>query len=97
MPTAAQQTLLRQVGHRGARLLYHGDFDWAGLRIGNFVVREFNASPWRFPAADYEAARSAIGPPLSAIEHVEALWDSQLQLPWQRMQELFMRRRSSRP
>jgi uncharacterized protein (TIGR02679 family) len=78
MPTAAQQTLLRQLGHRGAQLLYHGDFDWAGLRIGNFVVRELNASPWRFSAADYGAARSAIGPPLSAIEHVEALWDSQL-------------------
>jgi uncharacterized protein (TIGR02679 family) len=78
MPTAAQQALLRQLTHHGAHLLYHGDFDWAGLRIGNFVMREFNASPWRFSAADYEAARAMIGRPLSAIEHIDALWDSQL-------------------
>ena len=32
---------------------YHGDFDWPGLRIGNFVMRNFGARPWRFQAADY--------------------------------------------
>jgi uncharacterized protein (TIGR02679 family) len=78
MPAAAQQTLLRQLASQGARLLYHGDFDWAGLRIGNFVMREFNASPWRFSAVDYEAARLEIGRSLSASECVEASWDSQL-------------------
>ena len=78
MPAAAQQTLLRQLARQGARLFYHGDFDWAGLRIGNFVMREFNASAWRFSAADYEAACAKIGRPLSASEPVDASWDRQL-------------------
>jgi hypothetical protein len=34
MPSAAQQTLLAQLAAAGARLRYHGDFDWAGLVIG---------------------------------------------------------------
>ena len=48
MPSAAQQTLLAQLAAAGARLRYHGDFDWPGLVIGNFVMREFGAEPWRF-------------------------------------------------
>jgi hypothetical protein len=34
-----------RLGAAGARLLYHGDFDWAGLVIANFVMREFGAEP----------------------------------------------------
>jgi uncharacterized protein (TIGR02679 family) len=45
MPSAAQQTLLAQLAAAGARLRYHGDFDWAGLVIGNFLMREFGAEP----------------------------------------------------
>ena len=56
MPAAAQQTFLRQLVACGANLAYHGDFDWAGIRIGNFVMRELQASAWRFSAQDYEAA-----------------------------------------
>lgn len=56
MPAAAQQTLLRQLVACGASVAYHGDFDWAGIRIGNFVMRELQASAWRFSARDYEAA-----------------------------------------
>jgi Protein of unknown function C-terminus (DUF2399) len=54
MPSAAQQTLLAQLAAAGAgaRLRYHGDFDWAGLVIGNFVMREFGAEPWRFGATN---------------------------------------------
>ena len=44
MPGAAQQTLMRQLVASGARLAYHGDFDWAGIRIGNFVMRELGAA-----------------------------------------------------
>jgi uncharacterized protein (TIGR02679 family) len=40
----------------GARLLYHGDFDWAGLHIANHVMRSYGAHPWRFGATDYQAA-----------------------------------------
>ena len=56
MPAAAQRTLLTQLTDAGARLLYHGDFDWAGLQIANFVMRTWPALPWRFRATDYEAA-----------------------------------------
>lgn len=56
MPAAAQRTLLTQLTDAGARLLYHGDFDWAGLQIANFVMRTWRTVPWRFRAADYEAA-----------------------------------------
>ncbi|MBP6674758.1 MAG: TIGR02679 family protein, partial [Vitreoscilla sp.] len=56
MPAAAQRTLLNQLAHAGARLHYHGDFDWPGLQIANHVLRTWRATPWRLSAADYEAA-----------------------------------------
>ncbi len=56
MPAAAQRTLLAQLAAAGAQLRYHGDFDWAGLRIGNWVMRRFGAQPWRFSSQDYLAA-----------------------------------------
>jgi uncharacterized protein (TIGR02679 family) len=56
MPAAAQRTLLLQLRAAGARLLYHGDFDWPGIGIGNVVMRQFGALPWRYQAQDYRAA-----------------------------------------
>jgi uncharacterized protein (TIGR02679 family) len=78
MPAAAQQTLLAQLAARGARLRYHGDFDWAGLAIGNFVMREFGAEPWRFGAADYLSACGSHGVELRDHERVMARWDDRL-------------------
>jgi uncharacterized protein (TIGR02679 family) len=78
MPAAAQQTLLRQLVASGANLAYHGDFDWAGIRIGNFLIRELRASAWRFSARDYAAACTGYGGALPGDERVEALWDAQL-------------------
>jgi len=78
MPSAAQQTLLTQLATAGARLRYHGDFDWAGLVIGNFLVREFGAEPWRFAAADYLAAAAEHGIALRAGKPVIAQWDPEL-------------------
>lgn len=78
MPAAAQQTLLRQLVARGANLAYHGDFDWAGVRIGNFVMRELQASAWRFSALDYEAACAGPAGTLPEDGRVDALWDVQL-------------------
>lgn len=80
MPAAAQRCLLSQLARGHARLRYHGDFDWAGLRIGNHVMREHGAEPWRFGAADYltairttrNLARSLGG------KAVEASWDEAL-------------------
>lgn len=74
MPAAAQRTLLGQLAASGAALRYHGDFDWPGLRIGNFVMRSFGASSWRFGAQDFvvRPGRALDGP--AAV----AQWDAQL-------------------
>jgi uncharacterized protein (TIGR02679 family) len=77
MPAAAQQTLLAQLAAGGARLRYHGDFDWPGLAIANFVMRAFGAEPWRFATADYLSAPAEHGVALSG-ERVMARWDEQL-------------------
>lgn len=70
MPAAAQRTLLTQLARAGARLLYHGDFDWPGLRIANLVIRSFRAEPWRLGAGDYaEHADTATGQPLAEDLH----------------------------
>jgi uncharacterized protein (TIGR02679 family) len=82
MPAAAQRCLLSQLAQAGARLCYHGDFDWPGLRIGNHVMREHGAQPWRFGANDYLAAvRTApsLTHPLAG-KVVEASWDGTLAL-----------------
>jgi uncharacterized protein (TIGR02679 family) len=78
MPSAAQQTLLTQLAAAGARLRYHGDFDWAGLTIGNFVMREFGAEPWRFATTDYLAAAANHGIALRDGKPVAAQWDHEL-------------------
>lgn len=83
MPGAAQQTFLRQLAAGGARLRYHGDFDWAGVSIGNFVTRTFAAEPWRFTTVDYLSARAEISndrathTQLSGTR-IEAGWDESL-------------------
>lgn len=80
MPAAAQRILLDQLATAGAQLCYHGDYDWPGIGIGNFVMRTWRAFPWRFSAFEY---RTAIGQApsrprdLGAIR-VEALWDAEL-------------------
>jgi len=56
MPAAAQRALLSQLAAAGARLRYHGDFDWPGIAIANLMQREFGATAWRMSALDYEAA-----------------------------------------
>jgi uncharacterized protein (TIGR02679 family) len=78
MPAAAQQALLLQLATAGARLRYHGDFDWAGLAIGNFVMREFNAKPWRFGTADYLSGLTEHGIALREKHRVMARWDDHL-------------------
>jgi uncharacterized protein (TIGR02679 family) len=80
MPAAAQRTFLQQLAGAAARLCYHGDFDWPGITIANYVIREYGARPWRFARADYEAAVEET----PDIEHllkgaeVVASWDLEL-------------------
>jgi uncharacterized protein (TIGR02679 family) len=87
MPAAAQQALLRQVAARGARLEYHGDFDWPGIQIGNFMMRELNASPWRFATPDYESACSGSNKALSRDAPIDASWDQNLSVTMSANQE----------
>lgn len=80
MPAAAQRSLLHQLGRSGARLCYHGDFDWAGVRIANHVLRSTGAAPWRMAATDYEAAadRAPTARHALAGSDAEAAWDTRL-------------------
>lgn len=59
-PSAAALTLLRDQASRGARLLYHGDFDWGGVRIATALARSVPWRPWLYTAAEYRAAVSAM-------------------------------------
>jgi uncharacterized protein (TIGR02679 family) len=86
MPGAAQRCLLSQLARAGAKLRYHGDFDWPGLRIGNHVMREHSAQPWRFGADDYAAAirtASGLGQALTG-QAVDAMRDEELAKVMQR-------------
>jgi len=78
MPPAAQRTLLAQLAQAGARLRYHGDFDWPGLRIANYVMRTWEARPWRFMPRDYEAAATDAPHTRRDLDGagVEASWDA---------------------
>ena len=80
MPAAAQRTLLKQLAQAGARLNYHGDFDWAGLRIGNWIMRECCARPWRYGARDYLEVSRDMRPHgrLLGRADVSAEWDDAL-------------------
>jgi uncharacterized protein (TIGR02679 family) len=80
MPAAAQDRLLSQLAQAGALLLYHGDFDWPGLRIGNHMIREYGAQPWHFATADYVSAVQKSPRPGRQLEGAMALatWDAEL-------------------
>lgn len=80
MPAAAQRTLLDQLSGAGARLHYHGDFDWPGLQIAGHVVRRWQAQPWRMRARDYEAAAQLAAHRQRdlAAPGIAAIWDTQL-------------------
>ncbi len=89
MPAAAQNRLLSQLASAGAQFVYHGDFDWAGLSIGNAVMCQYGARPWRFGATDYIAAVATAARSGRRLEgaEVQANWDVKLS-PAMRQQEL---------
>jgi uncharacterized protein (TIGR02679 family) len=78
-PNQAGLRLLSRLAEQGAELLYHGDFDWAGLQIANHLLKTVPIRPWRFTAADYrralgtEAERPGLGD-----RPVAAQWDPDL-------------------
>jgi uncharacterized protein (TIGR02679 family) len=75
-PASAARLLLTRLSEAGARLRYHGDFDWPGLHIANLLHRRHNVSAWRMSVADYTAAARP-GTPLRG-RPVEADWDANL-------------------
>jgi uncharacterized protein (TIGR02679 family) len=54
-PKTAGGLLLELLSAAGMALAYQGDFDWAGVRIANLLMRRHGAKPWRFRAGDYPA------------------------------------------
>ena len=81
VPSTAALRLLRSLEQEGARLRFHADFDWAGLRIGNLLSAQMTALPWRFTARDYEAALTlslASDPAPLKGPPVRAAWDPAL-------------------
>ena len=78
-PRAATMMLLRSLTAAGVRLRHHGDFDWGGLTIGNFLHRRVHLEPWQFDRAAYLRA-VALYPHAAALKGspVEASWDPKL-------------------
>lgn len=78
-PSTAALALLGQLRAGGARVWFHADFDWGGVRIGNLLAERFGALPWRFAAADYRAALADLPEaiPLQGTP-VHARWDAAL-------------------
>jgi uncharacterized protein (TIGR02679 family) len=75
----AARLLLDRLAVAGTRLVYHGDFDWAGLRIANGVIARWGSAPWRMSASDYQAA--VVAHPTGAAltgSPVAASWDAEL-------------------
>ncbi|MFE9661373.1 TIGR02679 family protein [Streptomyces sp. NPDC005955] len=80
-PSAAALTLLGHLTDGGTTLMYHGDFDWGGLRIASVLRRRVPWRPWRYTAADYRAAVLARPerPGLTGTP-ADAPWDPELPL-----------------
>jgi uncharacterized protein (TIGR02679 family) len=74
-PSSAAHTLLRRLSARGAGILYHGDFDWGGMHIATALGRGVPWRPWRYGAADYEAAVAGVSEP-------QGLTGTPAQTPW---------------
>lgn len=56
-PSVAAARLLDALVAAGAVLHARADFDWPGVRIARDLLARTGSLPWRFGAADYEAAR----------------------------------------
>ncbi|SEG85267.1 TIGR02679 family protein [Actinacidiphila yanglinensis] len=58
-PAGAGWELLGRLRRDGARLSYHGDFDWPGLAIAARIFA-LGAAPWRMGSSDYRDALTSI-------------------------------------
>ncbi|MER5782830.1 TIGR02679 family protein [Streptomyces mobaraensis] len=78
-PSAAALALLRHLHEGGTRILYHGDFDWGGFRIANFLLEQVPWQPWQYTASAYRALAASTPrlPPLSGTP-APSPWDPAL-------------------
>jgi hypothetical protein len=68
--------LVTRLTSEGAQCRYHGDFDWAGLRIARFLSTHIPWIPWRYTLSDYRAAVQAEAPSLRLSGRpAESPWD----------------------
>lgn len=80
VPNTAALLLLEHLLASDCRLVFHGDFDWGGVKIFNQLLRKFgDIRPWRFGHVDYLEAADRLGA-VSKLEGspVEADWDASL-------------------
>ncbi|CAN5514794.1 hypothetical protein BH24ACT26_BH24ACT26_14320 [soil metagenome] len=81
IPNTAALLLLEQMSNSECKLVFHGDFDWGGVRIFNQVRRKLghNVTPWRYGRDDYVHALDGLGA-ISKLESnpVETEWDPSL-------------------
>lgn len=78
VPSAACRRLLGDVADSGARLRVRADFDWAGLRITDSLLRHGGAEPWRMGTADYLDALTAGESTQLAGPSADSDWDPAL-------------------
>ena len=67
--------LLDRIQSAGGQLLYHGDFDWAGVAMANHLRARCGVQPWRMDVDDYLAAPASLALKGS---RVDASWDPEL-------------------
>jgi uncharacterized protein (TIGR02679 family) len=75
--SVACRRVLTAAADAGARIRWHGDFDWAALRMTAGAVHRYGAVPWRMGAEDYLEAVRAGSDPLSGVR-ADAPWDERL-------------------
>jgi uncharacterized protein (TIGR02679 family) len=78
MPDTAADRLLARLRDGGVELVFHADFDWGGVRIGNVLATRHGARPWRFRASDYADAVDRHAGTAITPRPAEAVWDPAL-------------------
>lgn len=74
-PALVVVEVLSRLRGAGARLRYHGDFDWPGVAMANDLVRRLGAQPWAMSAQDYLDTPASLD---LGGRVVEPVWDPEL-------------------
>ncbi|MEU6428773.1 TIGR02679 family protein [Microbispora sp. NPDC046973] len=93
-PSTAFHRLAALAVEGGARLRYHGDFDWPGVDMAGVAARRHGAELWRMTAADYLAGLAHLGDLPEGDEHLR-LSERAVPTPWDPALAEAMRERGS--